>query len=759
MSKKRKPEAPSEIPFLPDPEYTLTSRVTLSDLYTARQREIAFLAMHPLPSPKPTVATAALVTKCRDGESVGSSSTLQANEIVGAVSPPFVEVQAVAFTQHRRPMRLHQRVAPHLRRRAASHNPHRLRGTPALRARALQEESGSYPRAVPLASVTSSAPQRKRHRRQSRRQRDSPQEPAAQCRRRTLVTHLWHAKRAQMRTTDALWGNVPSPPYALAYTFSMKGFRSFYRTVRKRAVLYDASYTHIIALSASHTTLLALCELLLRSDTPVNNVFHVNGSRAGYACAYDFRTQLLANSIEVQSLYPRGAIGPVIYLWAPLNSTQDTTERQLWFLTHPTISNFLVARLHHFVALRAPEVQVRLLEDVFICYEVLGPTSGDVLIRAFSLHDTNKRNSSASMPETEREVVLSALGTRPSTVASGTVLAVSLTDPRLTRLGLSSFPLRSYVATSFLSSELKTIPTPPCSPLWDPRNFVQFQPTLTTHAINQLKAKGDVATLAAYTQEPAMIPVLFIRHPVTEGWIILGPRSWGLALWMALVMCGGGVRVIGLQFRDTLTWMRDGRCVFPSHFPDTLAYTNYSAVQSHQLLADYSRRPPAKRINFDLLGFPDPFRLPFALLFGSSVDVWVWRSPLLQKLDGQSVCALTRLFTQDSMSSDPEYRHDIELLQLDGALVAVWVTPRRGRIAWGARLYKCSSENQHGATKDVLLGFVVEGAFHFDRGTMVGLAFCSVAALRQYNRDVAIVQNLDTPHTHQVYLTLCARPY
>jgi hypothetical protein len=230
---------------------------------------------------------------------------------------------------------------------------------------------------------------------------------------------------------------------------------------------------------------------------------------------------------------------------------------------------------------------------------------------------------------------------------------------------------------------------------------------------------------------------------------------------MALIMHGGGVRVIGLQLRNTLTWMWQGRCVFPSHFPDTFAYKQQSIVLAHQMQLEYNRRPPAKRTNFERLGVTDPFRLDFSQLFDSPVDVWVWRSPLLHMFDGQSVCALAQFYANFTSSSNGQHERDIELFQLAGGLIAVWVTLHRGSLSWGARVYKCdsSTQTQNNMMKGSLLGFVVEGGFHFDRGIVVGLAFCSAVALLQYNRDVVIVQNRNSLHVRQAQLTICACVY
>lgn len=359
MSKKIKTEIPSESLILSsnaDPEYTLASRVTLSSLYMARQREIAFLAMSPLPTPVITTVTSSL----NNVADAGASGTTDSSGVTGGASSSGtgqsnesenVECKVITFTQRHRPIRVHQRVAPHLRRRAASHNPHRLRGTPALRALALQEGISEQ-----VGGGTTTTSTTRRHKRQQKKENittssETSTSSSHRHRRRVLVTHVWHAKRAQMRTTDTLWGNIPSPPYALAYTFSMKGFRSLYRTVRRRAVLYDTSYSHVIVLSASNTApLLSLCDLILRGgSTPLSDVSYVNGSLAGYACAYDCKiapsSPSSSSTNDIQSLYPRGAIGPVIFLWSPLNASQIEEERSLWLFTHPTVSHFLADRL------------------------------------------------------------------------------------------------------------------------------------------------------------------------------------------------------------------------------------------------------------------------------------------------------------------------------------------------------------------------------------------------------------------------------
>jgi hypothetical protein len=146
--------------------------------------------------------------------------------------------------------------------------------------------------------------------------------------------------------------------------------------------------------------------------------------------------------------------------------------------------------VHNRIILSLFLVQVTVQEDVFVCYEILGPTSGQVLIRAFALHDAGKGKSSSSIPETQRSIVLSVLGTRPSKVSPGTVLVLTVPDPRLSCLHSTTSSIQSFVmTTSPSSSEMISGPVPPRSPLWDVQNLTQLHPTLNTHTINQLKAK------------------------------------------------------------------------------------------------------------------------------------------------------------------------------------------------------------------------------------------------------------------------------
>jgi hypothetical protein len=192
-----------------------------------------------------------------------------------------------------------------------------------------------------------------------------------------------------MLTTDMLWGEVPTPPYALAYSFYTKGFRSLYRTIRKRAALYDASYLHLIVVSAPGVEpLTALCELILKITTPSSyDTFQysdLSSSHAAYACAYDWSTLEPEHSTStelevrkeggdsgrggeggggVRSLYPYGAIGPVLFMWSPPRSRSTSSlspeqqreekEHSLWLLTHPTISHFLAERLRLLAACKS----------------------------------------------------------------------------------------------------------------------------------------------------------------------------------------------------------------------------------------------------------------------------------------------------------------------------------------------------------------------------------------------------------------------
>ncbi|KAL0240980.1 hypothetical protein GEMRC1_006216 [Eukaryota sp. GEM-RC1] len=242
--------------------------------------------------------------------------------------------------------RAFQSLPRHARRRAASHNIHRIPSC--LRARTEKENASARPK----------TPEKKQKRWRRRRSKDDFQLRSGA---KWLDTHVWHAKRFHM---DTLWGyKVPLRP-------TQKSNRSSVHAARHIATIQDTSFYHTFRISvdnpsdwdSSHALLISL-PFFSQGDS-LGNIALKHGSRLGSA---DF------------SLLPPFplSLGPVKFFFSPpLNS--------LFFILHPASLSLLSHPLPTLLSSSLPPtLSITDVSDSLGMFSVLGPKSNILLHRSF----------------------------------------------------------------------------------------------------------------------------------------------------------------------------------------------------------------------------------------------------------------------------------------------------------------------------------------------------------------------------------------
>lgn len=93
-----------------------------------------------------------------------------------------------------------------------------------------------------------------------------------------------------------------------------------------------------------------------------------------------------------------------------------------------------------------------------------------------------------------------------------------------------------------------------------------------------------------------------------SGWDLILPAGWSMAFWIALVY--RGTKPVGLREQHSLAF-EAGDLTFPDSCPDTPSGVDISLSRATELSSAYSRRPPAKRCNYDKMGVMAPFHCPW----------------------------------------------------------------------------------------------------------------------------------------------------
>ncbi|TPX34544.1 hypothetical protein SmJEL517_g02836 [Synchytrium microbalum] len=492
--------------------------------------------------------------------------------------------------------RVYQTLPRHMRRRAASHNVKRLPRRVQQRAKAV--EANEAPRKERKPSKRRKKIVKSRQDEYKRRQ----------VTKRWLETHIWHAKRMKM---IEIWG------YRLAEHPNDKSLRSAFRAGNTQCVIHDASYTGTIELSGSLTNIKALLlHLIDPSTVPVSSARYTSGIRSG------------DSFLHRVDQYPFGALCPVKFLWKPDTNANEATLRTLWLFVHPSAFNDALEEVTIAVS-HAEGIAVKRLDTELVRFELSGPRSHAILQQVLKI--PLDLNQSASVLLWNDLLHLRT----PVSLPPSVVVGLAVDDPRL------SFPPRMPSRTDMvplsaqakIESHLVNWPNNvPMSDIWDESIRQRVGTERASEAdLNTRRSQNLIpGTRLKSTDQDALIPILLIQRSaahqtqesvalqssrgLADGWDVILPKEWGHAFWKSFIFAGA--RAGGLRERHNAHF-ESGLPHFPYEYPETHAGRSYSMGIQLKEQGKWSRRPPAKRVNYSKLKVPSPFRAPFETLVKS----------------------------------------------------------------------------------------------------------------------------------------------
>ena len=587
--------------------------------------------------------------------------------------------------------RIFQRLPRHLRRRAMSHNVHRV--PPQYRRRAAAEmlhTAESAPAAPAAHSVRKHRTTRHKVLRRRRRHDRRPRRLAARA--GWLPLHVWHAKRFAMWRR---WGRV------LPLRRVDKGVRASYRAAAYLATAADCCAWGAVLVAGPSRA--AVAAVLHRHVAPAAHAespllaAHTRAGRAG-VCV-----------LHRAGRCPRAAVAPVHYGWRPGAAT-------LLVLAHPAARAAVVAELRAsaaaVAAAGAGTVAVTPCSDALLHVRVVGPRTLPLLARVL-------RPASAAGDE-----AAAALWTRvapalpsPAVLPRGAALALNVALPECPPVGRTLRPPkpRATAATpsetttgASSSSVLATVAAEwdrvaahslAASPLWE---------------MLQQHHGGDNNSNEGQKSNDGTVPVMLLQVPGADagpkrafgaGVAVLAPRAAAQALWLALVYAGAHATGCAEAAAAAL---EAGRPAFPRDWPDTAAARALAAVERAEAEARHRARPPAKRPNYARLGVASPFAAPWAALAGA--DMYVCR---------------TAADVRDALARGTR----------DALVCGTVRCTHRGVVTPRAALYTdtdtdtdTDEDEDAEACAETPVGYVTSGAFRYASGRGGGIACCVLCA-------------------------------
>nr|XP_018905386.1 PREDICTED: ribonucleases P/MRP protein subunit POP1 isoform X2 [Bemisia tabaci] len=575
-----------------------------------------------------------------------------------------------------------QTLPKHMRRRIMSHTIKRM-------PRKLREAHTRSLKSTGALSAVLKRPSRKYRRRPSNLLKEYNRRQKTNI---WLETHIWHAKRFHMTKK---WG------YHLADRPNDKSYRACYRAAANHCLLQDLSfmnciellgpYSHLVATLKSHTS--AECGLTFGAKC------YKSGVREGNVMFFE------------KDKYPFGAIGKVDFLWR-FNDLSEETDAKLWLWCHPAYFNQILEQIissfdlqivssdgkqskkkkekrkeklkldtRNIPFTRVPTytsstgiVKLNLLKDTLNRFRLTGPLANAVLTSAFKIPEPSSsaefeafdwwseyyssEKKSAAYAAQKNFWALLASCTSPCQLPPHSAVSVTIVDPRLTLPQTRTKAVPDKTVTPHQMPVLTLDPLCSDSPLWDSAIRDKVTETkLSTAELGERRSKRVVPGILPGEAEvfpSSRIPILLIQRPGVQssskrigfggGWDIISPAGWGMALWVGLVF--RGCRAGGL--REAISLSREmGTPLFNE--PDTEAGQISNESEKKANLDAYFRKPPAKRLNFILMGIPTPFDFQWSRL----IDEWNSSSSLLPEnpsSDG-SFFVLRNRFYLDQLSS------------------------------------------------------------------------------------------------------------
>ncbi|XP_006462723.1 hypothetical protein AGABI2DRAFT_207298 [Agaricus bisporus var. bisporus H97] len=429
---------------------------------------------------------------------------------------------------------------------------------------------------------------------------------------------------------ENMWG------YRLAVQPTEKSYRPSHRASIQGSIIHDASYFATLELKGPQFILEYILGLIC----------DLQGAGAG-ATRWVVGSRAFNTHLHKCDFYPFGCLGPATIIWRPSNTQNqgllrpgplqknnepstdcvattpnNKTTRYLWLRVHPAIFEDVTAELKKAVsrALDRPkpsleefEVEIADLRGQVNAFEIMGPKSNQVLRGALDPISKDDRNvfkqfwTSLSKTQT------------PSAVPRDMIIGASVIDPRL------KFPPKNahleYKEESsiiYLSTELAR------SDIWehDIRKTLS-KPRYTKKDIDDRRSKNLVpGTPLKPERQDDRVPILLIRRTLEapdaesqsiSGYTFLFPAGWSMAFWSSLIYTG--TRVGGQRERQTQAY-EAGVPYFPRDFPSSLAYEKYADEREIEERDTWTRKPPAKRVNYQKLGVRSPWRADWEVVLG-----------------------------------------------------------------------------------------------------------------------------------------------
>ncbi|TGZ85263.1 POPLD-domain-containing protein [Ascodesmis nigricans] len=652
---------------------------------------------------------------------------------------------AMASSKSAGSKRAFQSVPRSMRRRTASHNPSRVPGR--LRRRAIHEmNEDNTPihkmkyRKKKTRDWIRKETAKKLH--QAARKREvveklldpnrkdpvkdgelqKPPRPHSKYRKRQkektwLPTHVWHAKRAHI---GVRWR------FAVPESCNEKSFRATARAAgTKGGIAWDMSYMSSVLIRGQPEEVVKVVKTVTGRTPPKPAI---EGRRSCEAWIYE------------QGENQKRPIAPVLLVFSP----PEEGHQCALIRVHP--SAFLDtwnALLSHKKS-TSKNITIEDLRFELGSIDVCGPSATDALLSILNPSDPSTLLST-------HWAQLRGL-TNPAALPPGTIIPLTITDPRL------RFPP----------------PPPPKTPV-DPSTIFQASSTFPSvatpitlftrqirHASCKLQPSQKRINARRTISGPGVYPPPLPKDPAISillvakdnGWTLLLPWKWTHPIWYCLMHTHHHLRFGGMRELRQYHFTRK-EPYFPADYPGTNAGDGWLAEEAVLRKAEWEKKPPAKRTNYEKTGETGEW-------WKCDWDALLPPSPApkpLQSIDSMDMMVDSSLPSTTATQPQPQkwcflpspsttpYSSPTTTRNLDHSLVSVIITllgkgsPSECARIWMAPLGYNIKDAPPSQDELNLVGFLTTGNYSLREGRAVGIGAVSWGLVRGKRKGLCVLKD------------------
>ena len=413
-----------------------------------------------------------------------------------------------------------------------------------------------------------------------------------------LETHIWHAKRMKMRS---LWG------YKIAIHSNDKGIRAAYRFMKNSSVIYDSSYfvgVIVYDLDFIRTCLQSMPKTGFSIKT---HFFH----RENLVCPVEaFNTK---DGICI-IVHP-AAFSQIIQIFSEANIKYLQLKDQLSLYRIRGAKSTQV--LSKVINIQETSIS-NLLSNVSQFHNIKFPEGAIISIslakKLSKVKPTVKTMINAPelmIPLQPSADILNLLVNWPSSLYNATFWS-SFKEEQSVSYSPQFITTRS-ARSRYPTLNKKAPPKPKPEDINVESNIIEKSPGINQKIeideIEESKIEIPCINMEIDEIEEEKIEIVeallvYRKEEFGDGWDIIlksGENNW---LWRSLVY--GGAKAIGLKEYSSIHF-EQGRQFYPNDYPTTEAYKAMSLIEAQERLNVYFRRPSSKRMNFERIGSPYPF--------------------------------------------------------------------------------------------------------------------------------------------------------